>query len=211
MPVGLVVRGPEGELHGLRQGCLRLGEEVEALVAVGVLEGPVAPVVLDRDERLERVARRREERQVALGGERSARGVGIVLVDGVAYDEVERARGGEIAELDEVGPLEPFETLDGLGNQEMKIGVTLPVGVAAEVDGEAVDEERDVGAVIGVEPAQEVLLGLAAALMLADHEAGNESQDVGRPPLGAKLEVAPGNEDLGRCRDRRRGRHHDGR
>ena len=93
----------------------------------------------------------------------------------------------------------------------MKIGVTLAVGVAAEVDGEAVDEERDVGAVIGVESAQEVLLGLAAALMLADHEAGNETQNVGRPPLGAQLEVAARNEDLGRRRDRRRGRHHNGR
>ena len=87
----------------------------------------------------------------------------------------------------------------------------LTVSMAAEVDGEPIDEERDVGAVVGIEPAQEILLGLAATLMLADHEPGNEAQDVGRPALRAKLEVAPGDEDLGRRGDRRRRRHHDGR
>jgi len=211
MPVGLVVRGPEGEIHGLRQARLRLGEDVEALVAVGVFEGPVAPVVLDRHERLQRIACRREERQVALGGERAAGGLGVVLVDRIAHDEIERAGGGEIAELDEVRALEAVEALDDLGNHEMKIGVALTVSMAAEVDGEPIDEERDVGAVVGIEPAQEILLGLAATLMLADHEPGNEAQDVGRPALRAKLEVAPGDEDLGRRGDRRRRRHHDGR
>src|SRR2546430_10376338 len=87
----------------------------------------VAPVVLDRDERLQGVARRGEERQIALGGPRAAGGFGVVLVDGVAHDEVEGAGGREIAELDEVRPLEAVETLDELGNQEVKIGVTLAV------------------------------------------------------------------------------------
>jgi hypothetical protein len=34
------------------------------------------------------------------------------------------------------------------------------VRVTPEIDGKPVDEQRDVGSVVGVEPAQEVLLGL---------------------------------------------------
>ena len=91
----------------------------------------------------------------------------------------------------------------------MQVGVALAVGVAAQVHGQAVDEEGDVGAVVGVEAAEQVLLGLASALVLADDEARDQAQDVGRPALGAQLEVLPGNEQLGGGRDRRRRRHHD--
>ena len=174
-----------------------------------MLEGAVAPVVLDRDQSLQRVAGWREERQVALGGERAAGGLGDVLVDHVAHDEVDGARGGEVPVLDEVRPFERLETQDGLGDQKVQVGVALAVGVAAEVDREPVDEERDVGAVIGVEAAQEVLLRLAAALMLADDEAGDQAHDIGRPTLRAELEVEPGDEDLRGRGDGRRRRHHD--
>ena len=89
------------------------------------------------------------------------------------------------------------EALDGLGDQEMEIGVALAVGVATEIDGEPVDEEGDVGAVVGVEAAQEVLFRLATSLMLADHQPGDESQDVSGSTLRQKLAVATGNQDLG--------------
>ena len=79
----------------------------------------------------------------------------------------------------------------------MQIGVPLAVGVAAKVDRKPVDEEGDVGAVVGVEAAEKILLRLAPALMLADHEPGDEAQEVGRPALREQLEVFPGNENLG--------------
>jgi hypothetical protein len=87
----------------------------------------------------------------------------------------------------------------------VEIGIALTVGVAAEFDGEPVDEDGDVGAVIGVEAAEEILLRLASALVLADDESGDEAQDVGRPALGAELEVAPRDEELRGRGDRRRG------
>ncbi len=45
--------------------------------------------------------------------------------------------------------------------------------VAGEIDGDPVDGEREVGAVIEVEPAQEVLVRLAVARVLGDDHAGN--------------------------------------
>src|SRR5206468_2727506 len=131
VPIGLVVRPPQGQVHALAEARLPLGEEVEALVAVRMGERTVAPVVLERDERLQGIARRREEGQVALGGERAAGGLGVVLVDRIA------------------------------------------------------------------------------ALVLADDEAGYQTQYVGRPALGTKLEVATGDEDLRGRRDGRRRRYDD--
>ena len=64
---------------------------------------------------------------------------------------------------------------------------------------------------VGVEAPEEVLLGLAAALVLAQHEAGDQAEDVGRPSPGQELEALPGNQELGRRRLGWRGRHHDGR
>jgi hypothetical protein len=42
--------------------------------------------------------------------------------------------------------LEHVDLLERLRDQEVQIGVALPVGVGAKVDGQAIDEERDVGA-----------------------------------------------------------------
>src|SRR5262245_62846361 len=93
----------------------------------------------------------------------------------------------------------------------MEIGIPLAVRVAAEVDGKPVDEDGDVGAVIGVEAAEEILPRLAATLVLADHEPGNETQEVARPALREQLEVFPGNEDLRGRGDRWWRCHRDGR
>ena len=150
-----------------------------------------------REERLQRVARGGQEREVALGAPAPAGGLDDVLRHGVERDEVDGAGGREVAELDEVRPLEDVDLLERLRDQEVQIGVALAVRVRAEVHGQPVDEERDVGAVVGVEAAQEVLLGLAAALVLADDEPGHEAQDVGGPALRPQLEVAPRDEELG--------------
>jgi hypothetical protein len=98
---------------------------------------------------------------------------------------------------------------DGLGDEEVQIGVALAVGVRAEVDRHAVDEQRDVGTMVGVEAAQEVLLGLAAAGVLANHQPGHEPDHVGRAPVRAQLEVLGRNQDLRRRRHRRWRLHHD--
>jgi hypothetical protein len=143
-----------------------------------VIERPVGGVRLEREQGLHPFAGGREQREVALGAEGAARGLHQVLGHRVQRDEVDGARGGEVAELDVVGPLEGVHLVDGLGNQEVEIGVALTVGVRAQVHRHAVDEERDVGAVIGVEAPQEILLGLASALMLAQDQARHEAEDI---------------------------------
>jgi len=54
------------------------------------------------------------------------------------------------------------------------------VGVGGHVDGHAVDKGREVGAVVEVEAAQEVLVGLAVAAVLGDDHAGHEFEHLGR-------------------------------
>src|SRR5256886_17573466 len=107
-----------------------------------------------------------------------------VRVDEILRNEVHGASRGEVPELDEVGPLEPVDQLDGLGDQEVKVGIPLTVGMGSEIHGHPVDEERDVGAVVGVEAPEEILLRLATPLVLADDEPGNEGPTVAGPALG---------------------------
>jgi hypothetical protein len=120
-----------------------------------------------------------------------------VLGHHVERDEVDGAGRREVAELDEVRPLVHVHLLERLRDQEVQVRIALAVGMRAEVHGQPVDEERDVRAVVGVEPAQEILLGFPAALVLTDDEPRHEAQDVGGTPLWPQLEVAPRDVELG--------------
>ena len=100
VPVGAIVGGPEREIHALRQRGARLREDVEALVAVHVLERTIASIGVDRDEALEGVAGRRQQGQVALGVEHSAGDLDRVRVDEILRNEVHGARRGEVPELE---------------------------------------------------------------------------------------------------------------
>lgn len=191
VPLRAVMRRRQGQLHVFRQRRARLVEDVKPDVPVRVLERPVVAIALDRHEGLERVPRGRQEGEVALRVEAPAGDLERVLLDEVPGDEVERPRRAEVTELDEVGALVRLEHLDRLGDQEVQVRVALPVRVAPQVDGQPVDEEGEVGAVVGVEPAKEVLLGLAAALVLVDDEPRDQAQDVGRP-CGRSSKCWPG-------------------
>jgi hypothetical protein len=148
---------------------------------------------------------------VAPGAEHAPRDLGEILFQRIVGDEVDGACGGEVAELDDVGPLEHFDPRHRLRDEEVEIGVALAMRVRAEIHGEAIDGERDVRAVVRVESAEQVLLGLAAPLVLADDQAGHEAEHVGRPAVGAQLEVAPRDQQFGRRRRDRRSGHGDGR
>src|SRR4029079_6208705 len=103
------------------------------------------------------------------GGDRG--GAARDLVYGVQLD---RAGGGEVAEAGRGRALAHVDRRDGLGNDPVGVDVAVAVAVAGEVDGHAVDEDGDVGAVIGVDAAQEPLLGgAAAAVVLREQEAGH--------------------------------------
>jgi hypothetical protein len=143
-------------------------------------------------ERQARIAAevRAGDRDAAEGVERAARERERGPLDVVAQLQIERTGGGEVAVPREVGPLGDLDPLHQLGDHEVEIGVALPVAVADQVDRDAVHEHRHVGAVIGVEAAEEVLVRLAAAGVLHDVEPGDDLEDVGGTRVRAQLEVA---------------------
>jgi hypothetical protein len=198
VPVGPVVRGRQRQLHVLGQRGARLGEDVEPGVPVGTPERAVAVIALDRDEGLEGVAGGGEECEGPLGVEAASGDLDGVLLDVVTSQEIDHGGGGEVAVLGEVWPLQDIDGADGLGDEKVQVRVALAMRMTAHVHGQAVDEERDIGAMVRVEPADQVLLGLAAALVLADDQSRHQAQDVGRASLRTDLEILPGDELLGR-------------
>ena len=124
-----------------------------------------------------------------------------------------------------VRALEHAQTLDELGNDEMRVGVAVAVEVSALVDGDAADREFDVLSLARVEAAHEDLLGVALAAFVGQQDSGRELQQLGRVRardvgqlIDAQLEVghaAAGRgptaehadvESRGSARDGRRGK-----
>src|SRR5215472_11387146 len=59
----------------------------------------------------------------------------------------------------------------------MQVGVPLAVTVAWHVDGNTVDRKGDIGAVVGVETAQEELIRFAPTLVLSSDQPGHDLDD----------------------------------
>ena len=89
-------------------------------------------------------------------------------------DDVSRAGRGKVTARGEVRSLAVLDALHQLGQQEVQVGVALAMAMGGHVDRHAVDAGSEVGAVVEVEAAQEVLVGLAVARVLGDDQAGHE-------------------------------------
>ena len=87
--------------------------------------------------------------------------------------KIERARRAEIAHIGVIWSFLVSDLLHQFGDQEIQVGIALAVRVAGHVDGNVVHAHRQVGAVVEIEAAQEILVGLSAAGMLGDDHAGN--------------------------------------
>jgi hypothetical protein len=120
----------------------------------------------------------------------------------VARDHVDRAGGGEIALVGEVGSLGDLHSLDHLGDDEVGVGETLAVRVRHQVDRHPVDGQRQVGAVVGVEAAKEILIRLATARMLDDQQSWRDAQDVLHAADRPQLKIAILKRERRRCADR---------
>ncbi len=77
----------------------------------------------------------------------------------------------------------------------MEIGEALSMAVAHHVDGDAVDRKGHVRPVIGVEAAEEVLIGFPAPGVLHRKEPGHRFEDVSGTEPGTELELAPADDD----------------
>ena len=80
------------------------------------------------------------------------------------------------------GPLRTSTVSTSLGHQEVQVGITLSVRMRAHVDRHVVDEDRQIGAVVEIVAAEEILVGFALAAVLRDDQPGHGFQYV-RPAV----------------------------
>ena len=76
------------------------------------------------------------------------------------------ARRAKIALGRIIGSLAEVITLHRLGDEEMQVGIALAMGMRYHVYRDTINGNIDIGAMIGVETAEEDLLCFAAALVL---------------------------------------------
>ena len=60
----------------------------------------------------------------------------------------------------------------------MKISITLSVRVRNHIHRNSINENREIGSVIGVKSAEEDLFRLSSACMLRDKQSGNKTKQV---------------------------------
>src|SRR3954467_1711407 len=77
----------------------------------------------------------------------------------------------EIAFISEIRPLADIESADRFRHQPVQIGITLAMRMSAHVDRHVVDGKRQIGAVVEIIAAQEILVSFALARMLRDDQA----------------------------------------
>ena len=102
------------------------------------------------------------------------------LRQGLESIEVSRAGGTEISGLGVVRSLLIVHPLDELGDDEVHVRIALAMAMRRHVERHAVEERREVGAVVQIEPAHEVLIGLTAARVLRDDQTRDRLQDLAR-------------------------------
>ena len=107
-----------------------------------------------------------------------------------ARDQVDGAGRRKVALPDEVRTLRDLHALDHFGNDEVRVAEALTVGVRHHVDRYAVDRERQIRAVVGIEATHEILVRLPAARVLHQHESRRYAQDVLHAPDRPQLEIA---------------------
>jgi len=104
------------------------------------------------------------------------RRLGQRTVDLAEIIDVRRSGRREITFLGEIRSFTESDAVDQLGNQEIEVGVALAMGVRRHVDRHAADVGCKVGAVVEVEAAQEILVGLAVAGVLRNDQSGHHLQ-----------------------------------
>jgi hypothetical protein len=109
-----------------------------------------------------------------------------------------RACCGEITFLREVGPFSVPQVAYELGDQEVQVCITLTVPVRAHVDGNAVDADGEIGSMIEVETAQEILIRLALSAMLRNDDAGHIFENFSSAVRRARLDLITADHALTR-------------
>ena len=201
--VGRVPAGGVGHRAGLPalgRGAAAEGEHtVAALQAFGHGPRPVVAHQLDGGQRGDaRCHLTRAAQHPAAVATLAQRELAKVLVQAGAVGDVGRAGRGEVAAFGEVRALAVVDALHQLGHQEIQVGVALAVGVRGHVHRHAAHAGGEVGAVVKVEAAQKVLVGLAVTRVLGDDHARHKFKHLARAQRRPALEQLGGDHAL-RC------------
>ena len=101
-----------------------------------------------------------------------------VVLQLVEVMNVHATRSREIALRREIRTFVVIDACNQLRDHEIEIGIALPVGVRAHIDGHARDVGREIGPVVEIEAAQEILVRFAGAAVLRDDHARNVFQNL---------------------------------
>ena len=151
-------------------------------------------VRLARVEQLAAAERRRGREQRPPEAVVSALELRDRAVEHVQVVDVDVPRRGEVALRRVVRALLVLHARDELGDQEVVVRVALAVRVRRHVDGRARDPGGEVGAVVDVEAPHVVLVGLALAAVLADHDARDRLEHLARAVHGPLLDLLRGDD-----------------
>jgi hypothetical protein len=108
------------------------------------------------------------------------------------------ASRGEIPLFGVVRSLAHRHRADQLRDEKADVGIALAVAVGAHIDRHARDPDREIGTVIKVEPAQEVLVRLALPAVLRDDQAGHRFEYFARPQRRKRVDRRAGKNLLAR-------------
>jgi hypothetical protein len=120
------------------------------------------------------------------------------VVDAIDRRHERRARHREIAAVDPVRPLAVIDTLDGFGNKSVDVEIALAMAMGPQVQRHVVDVRREVGAMIEIEPAQEVLIGLTRTRVLGGDQPRNDLEQLGDPQQRTHGQIRPADRAFAR-------------
>ena len=198
VPLAVVAHQRHVESIGL--GSLRQFQHpVELLVTIRMV--PRA-IVADRLEGIQQVS----VTDIGAAGDQRALVVevaqgqgGVVGGQRIGVAQPHRAGRGEIAVLGKVRPLAVIDARDQFRYQERQVGIALAMRMGRHVDRHAGEIDGKVGTVIQVEPAQEILVGLAVAAMLRDDHARHEFEHFAGPQHRPGLDAFGSHAALAGC------------
>jgi hypothetical protein len=120
-----------------------------------------------------------------------------VLRQRLEKHHIRRCRRTVIADIRKVRTLLEVHALHQLRDHYVHVRVPLAVRVRRQVQWHPVEGKCDIRAVVEIEAAKKVLIGLAAARMLRDHDAGNRLQNLSRTKNGTILDFFCAHGSLG--------------
>ena len=103
----------------------------------------------------------------------------------------------EIPDIGAIGSLAIVDPRDGFGDHRIEIEIALAMGMGSHVQRHIIERQREISAVIKVEAAQEILIGLAAAGVLGRDEPRHCLEQFANAQDGTNREVSAGDTPFG--------------